>query len=246
MTNFTLYLILMQLFYTQQIEGNRAVLGEVEAKHCTKVLRKRVGDSIQFIDGKGGWYKGTITDISKKDCWIEIESKTELEKWNGHIHIAIAPTKNISRMEWFLEKCTEIGIDEVSFIQCKHSERKQIRIDRLEKIVLSATKQSLKAHLPKVNELIPYKEFIGGVKDYSGQKLLCWVSEQNLYMTHYLDSDENIIILIGPEGDFSSDEIALALQAGFNPVSLGKSRLRTETAGVVACHLVHVNRESSK
>lgn len=230
----------MQLFYTNNINGKIAILGEVETRHCTKVLRKKVGDIITFIDGEGGFHKGKITDFSKKDCWINIIESKQLDKWKHHIHIAIAPTKNISRTEWFLEKCTEIGIDEITFLLCDHSERKKIRLDRLEKILLSATKQSLKAHLPKMNDLIFCKDFIKGVKDSNIRKYVCWVSDENQHFLQNSNVHEDVIILIGPEGDFSQNEIDLALQSNFIPVSLGESRLRTETAGVVACHLVHI------
>lgn len=230
----------MQLFYTQNIQGNTAILGEEEARHCVRVLRKKIGDTIRFIDGKGGLYTGQITDLSKKDCWIRITDKIQQTQRAFNIHIAIAPTKNIARTEWFLEKCTELGIDEVSFLLCKHSERKKIRLDRLEKIVLSATKQSLKAFLPKINDFIPYKKFIKGVKDSPYGKYLCWVSEDNRHFLNIAKKESDLLILIGPEGDFSEQEIQMALENGFTAVSLGKSRLRTETAGVVACHLGHV------
>ncbi len=236
----------MQLFYTQNITGNTAILGEEESKHCVRVLRKKTGDIIHFIDGKGTLYQGEITDLHKKGVWLNILQKEEKKKWDTHIHIAIAPTKNISRTEWFLEKCTEIGIDEVTFIDCYHSERKKIRLDRLEKVALSATKQSLKAHLPKLNDLITFKEFIAAIADESISKYICWVSEENLHFLESSQQGENLLILIGPEGDFSEKEIKMALDAGFKPVGLGESRLRTETAGVIACHLAHLVNSFSK
>ncbi|MGK0388649.1 MAG: 16S rRNA (uracil1498-N3)-methyltransferase [Maribacter sp.] len=230
----------MQLFYTQNIQGDTAILGEEEARHCVRVLRKKTGDTIHFIDGKGGLYTGRITDLSKKDCWIKITDKVQQTQRDFNIHIAIAPTKNIARTEWFLEKCTELGIDQVTFLLCKHSERKRIRLDRLEKIVLSATKQSLKAFLPKVNDFISYKEFIKGVKDSNENKYLCWVSEDNRHFLDIAHKKTDLLILIGPEGDFSEQEIQIALDNNFIAVGLGESRLRTETAGVVACHLGHI------
>jgi 16S rRNA (uracil1498-N3)-methyltransferase len=230
----------MQLFYTQNIQGDTAILGEEESRHCVRVLRKKTGDTIHFIDGKGGLYTGQITDLNKKDCWIKITNKVQQTERDFNIHIAIAPTKNIARTEWFLEKCTELGIDEVTFLLCKHSERKRIRLDRLEKIVLSATKQSLKAFLPKVNDLISYKEFINGVKDNIEDKYLCWVSEDNRHFLNIAKKKTDLLILIGPEGDFSEQEIQIALESNFVAVGLGESRLRTETAGVVACHLGHI------
>lgn len=232
----------MQLFYTTNIKGDTAILGEEESRHCAKVLRKKVGDTIHFIDGKGGWYTGNITDLNKRDCWIKITNQQQQAERNFKIHLAIAPTKNIARTEWCLEKCTELGIDEITFLLCDHSERSRIRLDRMQKIILSATKQSLKAHLPQLNDLVSCKDFINGVKEKQGGKYICWVSEDNQHFLQKAKSKEDCIILIGPEGDFSKKEIDLALQTDFIPVSLGESRLRTETAGVVACHLVHVNQ----
>lgn len=230
----------MQLFYTQNIQGDTAILGEDESKHCVRVLRKKNGDTVRFIDGKGGLYTGQITDLNKKGCWIKITDKQQQAKRTFNIHIAIAPTKNIARTEWFLEKCTELGIDEVTFLLCKHSERKKIRLDRLEKIVLSATKQSLKAFIPKINNFISYKEFIKGVKDSYNGKYLCWVSDDNHHFLEMAQKGTDLLILIGPEGDFSEQEIQLALENDFIAVGLGESRLRTETAGVIACHLGHI------
>ncbi len=233
----------MQLFFTDNIQGNNAILNEEETRHCAKVLRKKVGDIIHFIDGKGGFYKGEITDLNKKDCRIHILHHEQTEAKNFSIHIAIAPTKNISRTEWFIEKCTEIGIDEITFLHCEHSERNRLRLDRLQKVALSATKQSLKAFLPQLNDLISFKDFIHKIADNSDYKYICWVSEQNLHLLKNEIQGKDVIILIGPEGDFSKKEIELAQNNGFSSVSLGKSRLRTETAGVVACHLIHVLNE---
>lgn len=233
----------MQLFYTNNIQGENAVLSEEESKHCTRVLRKKTGDKIHFIDGKGGLYEGIITEAHKNNTWIRIVSKTQQVARVFKIHIAIAPTKNISRTEWFLEKCTEMGVDEITFLECEHSERKKIRLDRLEKIVLSACKQSLKAFVPQINPIISYREFIGGVKENIDNKYICWVEKENKHLYHQVPKEENCIILIGPEGDFSKEEIIASQEAGFQSVGLGKSRLRTETAGIVACHTVHIKNE---
>ncbi len=230
----------MQLFFTDNIQGKRAILGEEESRHCAKVLRKKMGDIISFIDGKGHWYKAEITDLNKKETWLKILEYHKKNKWDFHLHIAIAPTKNISRTEWFLEKCTEIGIDEITFLDCYHSERKKIRLDRLEKIVLSATKQSLKAHLPQLNPLVPFQDFISSIANQPINKYICWVDERNQHFLDQAESKKDILFLIGPEGDFSRKEVEIAQQIGFQSVGLGESRLRTETAGIVACHLAHV------
>lgn len=231
----------MNLFYCTDIIDEIAILSEEESIHCTRVLRKRVGDEIIIIDGKGLMCKAELTDVNKKGCKAKItETLKKEEKRDFSIHIAIAPTKNISRIEWFLEKATEIGIDEVSFILTEHSERKKIRLDRLEKIVLSATKQSLKATLPKLNELVSYKQFLAGDLKVE-QKFIAWVEEdtKNLLRDQYKPS-QSVCILIGPEGGFSEKEVELARDSGFDAISLGESRLRTETAGIHACVTIDV------
>ncbi|MGB1217461.1 MAG: 16S rRNA (uracil(1498)-N(3))-methyltransferase [Saprospiraceae bacterium] len=234
----------MQLFYTQNIQGNIAILGEEETRHCTKVLRKKNGDSIHFIDGEGGMYEGIIEDLGKKDCRINItEKKENFGKRDFKIHIAIAPTKNISRLEWFLEKTTEMGIDTITPILCNHSERKNIRNDRLEKVILSATKQSIKAYLPQLNDLTSFSDFLENVKDDQAEKFVCWVDKENIPLSKNYTKKKDVIILIGPEGDFSQAEVEMANSQGFCSVGLGESRLRTETAGIVACHYIHVLNE---
>ncbi len=233
----------MQIFYTNDITGQNAVLGEEESRHCVKVLRKNIGDCIWFIDGKGNKYKGKIQELHKKGTWLKILEKESVSKWNYHIHLAVAPTKNINRMEWMVEKCIEIGVDEVSFLQCHHSERNKLRLDRMEKIALSATKQSLKAHLPIINPLIPFTKFLREVADIGGSKYICWVEEEKIDFLDIKKPFEQVIIMIGPEGGFSKDEISLAINNGFQTVGLGNSRLRTETAGMVACHSAHIAQQ---
>ena len=232
----------MNLFYTNIIEKNVAILPEIEARHCVQVLRKRVGDSIQFIDGKGGFYEGIIDETGKKKCIIKIEKSTQnFGKRNHYLHIAIAPTKNIDRFEWFLEKATEIGIDEITPLYCEHSERKRIRLDRLEKIVLSAMKQSLKAYLPKLNDLTKFNDFLNDFPKNIDPKFIahCQDGEKTHLKNNSLIA-QNVTVLIGPEGDFSPAEIQKANQHDFGSVTLGTSRLRTETAGIVACHIVNL------
>ncbi|MFV0554238.1 MAG: 16S rRNA (uracil(1498)-N(3))-methyltransferase [Mangrovibacterium sp.] len=225
----------MHLFYTPDISGNTYTLPEEESKHAVRVLRMQVGDRLQLIDGKGGFYEAIVSEANPKRCTIEVQSKEENYAQRKHyLHIAVAPTKNIDKIEWFLEKATEIGIDEITPILCDHSERKVIKDDRLEKIIISAMKQSYKAFLPKLNPLTPLRELLKG--NFSGGKFIahCYDEERNPLKTA-LNQQANLI-LIGPEGDFSENEVQEALENGFKPVSLGESRLRTETAALVACH----------
>lgn len=233
----------MHLFYTPSLAGLNYTLDETESKHCIRILRLIANDTIQLIDGKGGFYTAKITDPNPKKCSIEIiESKKEFGKRNHYLHLAIAPTKNMDRFEWFIEKATEIGIDEITPLLCDHSERKIIKIDRIEKIAVSAIKQSLKAYLPKINELTNIKDLV--VNNFNGLKFIahCEDNHKNLLKTAYTKG-KNAIIFIGPEGDFSPEEIQLARTNHFIEVSLGESRLRTETAGIVACHTINLINE---
>jgi len=233
----------MQLFYTPDISGNIYTLNETESKHCVRVLRLQENDTIQLIDGKGGFYRAMISDPNPKKCTVKIiETQKEFGKRNHYLHIAIAPTKNIDRFEWFLEKATEIGIDEITPILCEHSERKTIKLERLEKIIISAVKQSLKAYKPKLNELTLFKDFID--KDFNEDKFIAHCEEnKKLLLKKAYHKNQNTIILIGPEGDFSPEEILNAKKAQFKEISLGESRLRTETAGVIACHTINLLNE---
>lgn len=232
----------MNIFYVPNIKNNIAQLSEEEAIHCTRTLRKRVGDNLLLIDGTGGFYEGTIIEAGKKTCTVAI-GKTTLEhgKRDFYLHIAIAPTKNISRFEWFLEKATEFGIDEITPLLCKHSERKNIRLDRLNKVILSAAKQSLKAYLPKLNELTKFKDFIEKDNGTHNKQLFiahCAEGEKE-HLKQAYTIKQDCVILIGPEGDFSKPEVDLALSKGFKAITLGKERLRTETAGLAACHAIN-------
>ncbi|MBL4650715.1 MAG: 16S rRNA (uracil(1498)-N(3))-methyltransferase [Aureispira sp.] len=231
----------MQLFYAHKIDDSKAFLDPEETRHCTKTLRKNINDIISFTDGCGGMYEGKIVDFNKKSCTLEIIKTLETtDKRNFKLHLAIAPTKNINRLEWFLEKATELGIDEVTFLLCQRSERKKIRLDRLEKVVLSAAKQSLKSIFPKVNDLIKFKDFIPQTK--AAFKGIAHCNTNNLpHLKNILSQEVNeVLLLIGPEGDFSEEEVALATAHGFEEIGLGTSRLRTETAGIAACHTVHL------
>ena len=228
----------MQLFYLENPE-NEIILSAQESKHATKVLRKKEGDILNFTDGKGGFHKAEITAADSRKCRLQIISSEQKPKQhNYHLHIAIAPTKNMDRFEWFLEKATEIGIDEITPIICSRSERKVIKTERGNRILISAMKQSLKYHLPKLNEAISLTKFIK--QDFEDAKYIahCEDGEKNELKT--VNKTEKYLILIGPEGDFSPKEIELALQNQFKAVSLGTSRLRTETAGIVAVHTINI------
>jgi 16S rRNA (uracil1498-N3)-methyltransferase len=230
----------MQLFYTPDISGDYYTLSEEESKHCIKVLRKQAGDIVQLIDGKGGFYTAEIADAHPKKALLKVlEKKEGFGKRDYYLHIAIGPTKNIDRTEWFLEKSTEIGIDEFSFIECQNSERAVIKPERLEKVVTSAVKQSLKAYHPKLNDLQRFKDFIYEAKGMEGAKFIAHCREgEKQALWKIIKPKEKVVILIGPEGDFTEEEVNLATEAGFLPISLGTQRFRTETAGIVACHTV--------
>ena len=228
----------MQLFYLEDPKDD-IILGAEESKHATKVLRKKEGDILNFTDGKGNLYKAEITIADSRKCRLKTISSEQKEKQhNYHLHIAIAPTKNMDRFEWFLEKATEIGIDEITPIICSHSERKAIKTERCNRILLSAMKQSLKFHLPKLNEAISLNDFIK--QDYEGTKYIAHCEDGKKKELKTVNKTEKTLILIGPEGDFSPKEIKLALQNQFKAVSLGTSRLRTETAGIVAVHTINI------
>jgi 16S rRNA (uracil1498-N3)-methyltransferase len=233
----------MQLFYVPNIAGTEINLDETESKHAIRVLRLNVGNQVQIVDGTGGFYEAEITDANQKKCRLSIvNSKLEFGKRNFHLHIAIAPTKNIDRFEWFLEKATEIGIDEITPLLTSHSERKTVNPERLEKILVSAMKQSLKAYLPKLNGLTSYKNLI--INNKTENKFIAYCDEiQKTHLKELIIRAKDTLILIGPEGDFSPEEVKLAIENGFKVVSLGESRLRTETAGIVACHIVNLVNE---
>jgi 16S rRNA (uracil1498-N3)-methyltransferase len=233
----------MQLFYLPDIiEGNRQ-LSEEESMHCVRVLRMKEKDTIKIVDGLGGFYSAKIVKADPKKCLFEIiESVANFGRRNYHIHIAIAPTKNSDRTEWFLEKAVELGVDEISFIKVEHSERKHINPERLKKIAVSAIKQSVKAYLPVIHELITFKEFISHTNER--QKFVAHLEAgEKKHLKDAAVAKGKYCILIGPEGDFSPAEIELATKNKFIPVTLGKSRLRTETAGIAACHILNLINE---
>jgi len=232
----------MSLFYVPTLSSAH-ILPEEESQHAVKVLRLKVGDEITVVDGVGGFYKAKIINPHPKHCTFEIiDSIPEFGKRDYRLHIAIAPTKNIERLEWFIEKATEIGIDEITPVVCRFSERKVIKAERLEKIIVSAAKQSVKAYFPKLNPLCTFDELM--MHHQSTQKFIahCYEDEKKLFQNEIIKSSD-VLILIGPEGDFSKEEVQKAISLGFIPVSLGNSRLRTETAGVVACCTVVLRNE---
>lgn len=225
----------MYLFYTPDIDTVHC-LSEEESGHCVRVLRYTRGDEILLTDGRGTTYKARITNPHPKHCEFEILSSERQKPHHAfYLHIAIAPTKNIERLEWMVEKCTEIGVDEITPLLCRFSERKQLRTDRLEKIILSAAKQSLTPYLPKLNDLTPFEQFVEQVPQQDKFIAHCYEQDKKVLKSE-IQPGHSVCVLIGPEGDFSTEEIEHAMQQGFIPVSLGNSRLRTETAGVVACH----------
>ena len=225
----------MHVFYTPDIL-TKAELPEEEASHCSRVLRLSAGDEITLTDGRGNFYLAEITATTNKRCTVMVkETRPQEALWPCHLHIAMAPTKNMDRNEWFAEKATEIGFDELTFLNCRFSERKIIKTERIEKILISAIKQSLKARLPKLNEMTDFDKFIA--QDFKGQKFIahCYEGEKP-FLKDVLRKGEDALVLIGPEGDFSEKEVEKAIEKGFIPISLGRSRLRTETAALVACH----------
>lgn len=229
----------MQLFYTPHIKpaDTTFTFDKDESKHIVKVLRKKEGDKIQITNGNGYLFTSEITFASEKKCEVEIIKQQLFEPASYYLHLAVAPTKMNDRYEWFLEKATEIGIHEITPIICEHSERTVFKAERFEKILQSAMKQSLQYYMPKLNEPVPYTSFVNTQRE--GQLFIahCEETDKKL-LKNEIKPKERITILIGPEGDFSTKEIQLALQKGYAPVSLGNTRLRTETAAVVAAHSV--------
>lgn len=229
----------MQLFYNSNISNNDTSFSfeKDESRHIIKVLRKKTGDFIHITNGEGWLFTGELTVADIKHCTVHITSKSLQEKRSYNLHLAVAPTKMNDRYEWFLEKATEIGVETITPIICDHSERKIVKTARFEKILQSAMKQSLQYYLPKLNKPIAFRDFIS--QDFSGQKYVAHCEETDKKsLKSQLNTQQDCIILIGPEGDFSVKEIEIALQHDFIPVTLGMTRLRTETAAIVACHSV--------
>ena len=229
----------MQLFYNPELTETteQFSFSKEESKHIIKVLRKKEGDILHITNGKGWYFEAEISLAGLKNCVAIIVLKQFKAKLAYNLHLAVAPTKMNDRYEWFLEKATEIGVDSITPIICDHSERKFIKQERFEKIVQSAMKQSLHYHLPKLNEAISFNNFLK--QGFKGQLYIAHCEDSNrTSLKQRLQSQQDVTILIGPEGDFSVKEIEMALEHDFIPVTLGETRLRTETAAIVACHSV--------
>lgn len=235
---------MLPLFYTPTIEPHHEafVLDEAESKHAVRVLRLGMEAEVGLVDGRGTRYRAQIADPHPKRTVLKIVEARRVVPRPYYVHIAIAPTKNIERLEWFLEKATEVGVDEVTPIICEHSERKEVKLDRLNKIVVAAMKQSLKAELPKLNEPVKYAQFLAQAHEGVLAIAHCAPGEKR-YLADVVGPGGRSVVLIGPEGDFSESEIELAQAAGFLPATLGDTRLRTETAAVAACmEIAFINR----
>lgn len=230
----------MQLFYDPTIQPGTHILREEEARHAFQVLRKRVGDQLDLVDGRGGWYTATVSVISKRECLLETELlKQENSRTGQQLQLLVAPTKNIDRFEWILEKATEIGVEHIQPILTEHSERKSIRTDRLARILESAMKQSLRAWMPTLGELLPLEEALRQAPEGNVRYLayLGEPAETPLLRDNYARGN-SVTIAVGPEGGFSPAEAELARSLGYRFVSLGPNRLRTETAAIAAVHTI--------
>nr|WP_299339566.1 16S rRNA (uracil(1498)-N(3))-methyltransferase [Allomuricauda sp.] len=229
----------MQLFYNPRLDhsNKQFFFSPEESKHVVKVLRKKEGDVVHITNGRGSLFTAKILVADLRKCMAEIVDEEKTIPKRHRLHLAVAPTKMNDRFEWFLEKATEIGVDEITPILCEHSERKTIKLERYQRVLQSAMKQSLQTFLPKINPLTKYSDFLNLGHNAIGYIAHCQEGEK-MDLKRRLVPDSSILILIGPEGDFSKSEISLALEKGFMPVSMGKNRLRTETAAIVACMTV--------
>jgi 16S rRNA (uracil1498-N3)-methyltransferase len=235
----------MNIFFAPDINSPQVILSPEESAHCVRVLRLNEGEKVQLIDGKGGLYEAVVAEPDARRCMIEIIGTRQIHRTRDYtLHIAIAPTKNMDRFEWFVEKSVEIGVDTITPLLCQRSERRVLKTDRLHKLIISTMKQAMVLHQPVLNELTDYKKFMTGLP----------VSFKNRLIAHCEDTERktlkdtlmplsDVVVLIGPEGDFSPEEIKGAADKGFTPVTLGPNRLRTETAGIVACHAINLLME---
>jgi 16S rRNA (uracil1498-N3)-methyltransferase len=231
----------MQLFFNEHIIGPVFDLDQEESKHLIKVLRKNRGDQVDFTDGKGNLYSCTIEQADLKKTRIRVDSTHHVPEEDYQIHLAISPTKNLERLEWMLEKITEIGVHQITLIQTQHGERPHLKLDRLEKKIISACKQSVKTRRPILNNLMPFHKFLQLHHNLSIQKYIAYIDQDHdSHLFEAASPGGESIVLIGPEGDFSKDEINTARSHDYLPVSLGKSRLRTETAGIAAVHILQL------
>lgn len=231
----------MQLFFhPKAVQINQELaFDKDESRHIVKVLRKQTGDRLILTNGKGSFYTTEIVAANPKKCVVQLLEAENQGPLPYFLHLAVAPTKLNDRYEWFLEKAVEVGVSEITPIFCEHSERTKIKEDRFEKIIISAMKQSLKAYLPKLNKAVSFSEFIKTASQSSANKYIAHCAQgEKKSLKIELQPNQNVLILIGPEGDFALSEIELALKNNFILVSLGNSRLRTETAAIAACHSV--------
>lgn len=231
---------MMPVFYLPDAVAGTIILSEEESKHAVRVLRLDVGDKVLITNGQGLFFEARLFEAHPKKAVLQLEQGYPgSDHWGFRLHLALAPTKNMDRMEWFVEKATEMGVDEISFFVSQHSERRSVNMERLEKIAVSAMKQSLKSRMPLLHPPVPFDELIA--KPFSGDGFIAWIDDE---VTHHLArlyrAGSDSLVLIGPEGDFSRDEVERALKAGFVPVSLGKARLRAETAALTAVQTLHV------
>ncbi len=247
------------LFYAPQLPDGPFELPAEEASHAVRVLRMKEDDELLLTNGRGAFFEARLTLASPKHCSFELLRQWDDPKpWKGSITVAVAPTKNMDRMEWFVEKATEIGFDRLVLLQCDHSERRTVKTERLEKVTVAAMKQSHKAYKPAIVEMLPLRQFLEQTptsdarfiahcfepdEDSATQSPACHLSQRN-FLTDLLQPEADAVVLIGPEGDFSPREIETALNLGWRPVSLGESRLRTETAALVAVHLMRLSKRS--
>lgn len=221
----------MNLFYSPHIQGDTHMLDEAESKHAIRVLRLLKGEKVVMVDGLGTWYEAVIEEDHPKRCLLSILTREEKHQALEYkLHLAVAPTKNIERFEWFLEKATEIGITEITPLLCQRSERKQVKMDRLERILVSAMKQSLKAYKPILNDPMSFEEFMD--LEHKGTRGIAHCMESKRVGIEALGNSGAYTLMVGPEGDFTEQELSKALEVGFAPFHLGSSRLRTETAAV--------------
>lgn len=235
----------MIIFYSPDI-ATCPELDEEQSGHAVRVLRHKEGDQLVIVDGIGNFYDAHIVNAHPKHCTVEIDKVTEEESWPYFVELAVAPTKNLDRMEWFLEKATEMGINRFVPLKCRFSERKELKTERMKKIAVSAMKQSLKATLPIVEVMVDIKTYLK--EDFDGQKFIahCFKDAPRKLLSKEINPGAKVRVLIGPEGDFSEEEIQLAIDNGYTPISLGDQRLRTETAALASVHTIHIINELAK
>ena len=231
----------MRRFFVEHIEHDTIILTEEESKHVIRVLRMNIGDNIELVDGKGTLVKAQITSDYSKKCSVQVIERSKMKDDPYSIHIAIAPTKNLDRMEWMVEKCTELGVHKISFLSCDNNERKVLKLERLQKIAVAAMKQSKRYFLPEIEELIDFDSFLSNHP--KGYLAHCYDGKKESLFSVY--SADKRPILIGPEGDFSEKEVAKAINSGYISITLGNTRLRTETAGLYACSIAKLKMEES-